>query len=92
MTDANEGARETSLPGERSPLLGDGRRQALYNEPSQCAEEAGENLSDAEGHEQDIPIAEEPSTKQLLVILGSIWFGCFLAALGMSISAPILYR
>lgn len=28
------------------------------------------------------PVAEEPSTRELIVILGSIWVGVFLAALG----------
>lgn len=28
------------------------------------------------------PVADEPSTRELIVILGSIWVGVFLAALG----------
>lgn len=42
---------------------------------------------------QDIPAAEEPSTKQIILILGSIWVGVFFAALDTTIvatlSAPI---
>ena len=38
----------------------------------------------AEGQEQQ---AEEPSTKELILVLSSIWLGVFLAALGMHICA-----
>ena len=34
--------------------------------------------------ESEVPVAEEPTTKELLLVLGSIWIGVFLAALGMS--------
>jgi hypothetical protein len=30
------------------------------------------------------PVTEERSTKELILILGSIWLGVFLAALGMT--------
>lgn len=33
--------------------------------------------------EEQAPLAEEASFKELIVILGSIWLGVFLAALGM---------
>lgn len=33
--------------------------------------------------ESEVPLAEEPTTKELLLVLGSIWIGVFLAALGM---------
>jgi hypothetical protein len=32
---------------------------------------------------EDAPLPQEPSTKELIWILGSIWLGVFLAALGM---------
>jgi hypothetical protein len=38
------------------------------------------------------PVAEEPSTQELLVILCSIWLGVFLAALGMDSSRDAIYR
>ncbi|KAI4226948.1 MAG: hypothetical protein L6R36_002762 [Xanthoria steineri] len=50
---------------------------------------------DPQHHPQDddTPIAEEPTTGKLLVVMGSIWFGCFFAALDSTIiatlSAPI---
>jgi hypothetical protein len=31
----------------------------------------------------EVPLAEEPSTAKLILVLGSIWLGCFLAALGV---------
>lgn len=40
----------------------------------------------SEAHEQDadnVPLAEEVSTKELLVVMAAIWMGVFFAALGM---------
>lgn len=34
--------------------------------------------------ESEVPLAEEPSTKELILVLSSIWLGIFLAALGMT--------
>lgn len=36
-----------------------------------------------DGGESGIPIAEEPSTKKILLIIGCLWIGSFFAALGM---------
>lgn len=33
--------------------------------------------------DSEFPLAQEPSTRELILILGSIWVGVFLAALGM---------
>jgi hypothetical protein len=47
-------------------------------------------LRDApESNAQDTPLSDEPSTKELIWILGSIWLGVFLAALGMSFNCLI---
>ena len=45
----------------------------------------GTILRQGEGNDDDdnIPLVEEPSTGQAVIILGSIWVGVFLAALGM---------
>ncbi|KAL9016515.1 MAG: hypothetical protein Q9185_006136 [Variospora sp. 1 TL-2023] len=44
-------------------------------------------------NQDDTPIADEPTTSELLLVMGSIWVGCFLAALDSTIiatlSAPI---
>lgn len=37
--------------------------------------------------DSEVPLAQEPSTRELVLILGSIWVGVFLAALGM-ITSP----
>lgn len=71
-------------PTERTPLLRDGR-------PAQPGGEEAAAAREAEG--SDVPLAKEPSAKELVLILGSIWLGVFLAALDSTIiatlSAPI---
>ena len=76
---------------ETSPLLGDGNAKVTSDaHPSQ--EGDANNAGDGQD-ENDVPLAEEPSTGQLLLVMGSIWFGTFLAALDSTIiatlSAPI---
>ncbi|KAH8427915.1 uncharacterized protein LDX57_005618 [Aspergillus melleus] len=39
--------------------------------------------------ESEVPVAEEPTTKELLLVLGSIWIGVFLAALDTTIVATL---
>lgn len=58
---------------ERSPLLPPGSQTA----DSAVVESQSQVADDAES-----PIAEEPSSGKLLLILGSIWVGVFLSALG----------
>ena len=72
-------ASSDTLSDEETPLLG---------------EQNGHNIAHAqqEGAE-GVPVAEEPSTKEILLILGSVWVGIFFAALDTTIvatlSAPI---
>ncbi|KAI4203348.1 MAG: hypothetical protein LQ350_001869 [Teloschistes chrysophthalmus] len=71
---------------ENSPLLSKNRSTTSNG----TLEEAGGQ----HGHdEDDTPIAEEPSTANLLLVMGSVWFGSFLSALDTTIiatlSAPI---
>ncbi|KAI9712469.1 MAG: hypothetical protein M1812_006884 [Candelaria pacifica] len=90
MTNANEGATHPSPSHERSPLLGKGHENVHDNGSIAGAEEAGNICSDNEGGEElDVPLAEEPSNKRLLLVLGSIWVGCFLAALDSTIIATL---
>ena len=64
-----------ALESEESPLLGNGND--IDN---------GTIERDTEGGlDKDIPIAEEPTTANLLLVLGSIWLGCFLAALDSTV-------
>ncbi|KAI4280438.1 MAG: hypothetical protein L6R38_004448 [Xanthoria sp. 2 TBL-2021] len=71
-------------PSETSPLLGQraSKSDAGAIHPPQHRPQ-----------DDDTPMAEEPTTGKLLVVMGSIWFGCFLAALDSTIiatlSAPI---
>ncbi|KAL9004655.1 MAG: hypothetical protein Q9188_002546 [Gyalolechia gomerana] len=69
-------------PSETSPLLGKPSNRDI--KPAN-----GQNSS----ADNDTPIADEPSTGRLLLVLCSIWFGCFLAAVDATViatlSAPI---
>jgi hypothetical protein len=63
---------------ERSPLLQD--------------EEQNGSLVQDGGHDgtqeaNDVPLAEEPSTKKLLAIMSAMWLGSFFAALGKYIAS-----
>ena len=76
---------------ETTPLLGDNITKINSDDISNHEEttaNAGNNP-----HENDVPLAEEPSTGKLLLVMASIWFGTFLAALDSTIvatlSAPI---
>lgn len=84
-------AEEEEFPSETSPLLGDSNGKINPNDgPSQEGNtgDAGESRD-----ENDVPFADEPSTGKLLLVMGSIWCGTFLAALDSTIvatlSAPI---
>lgn len=72
---------------ERRPLLGAAKDGSLDNGTIERQEPNSKPVED------DAPIAEEPSTARLVLILSSIWLGCFLAALDQTIiatlSAPI---
>ena len=76
---------------ETTPLLGDNSTKIISDNVSNH-EETTANPGDNR-HENDVPLAEEPSTGKLLLVMGSIWFGTFLAALDSTIvatlSAPI---
>ena len=48
-------------------------------------------VADAAGtQESQVPAVQESSTKELILVLGSIWVGVFLAALGMAWLIPIM--
>jgi len=61
---------------ETSPLLGQNEQngRAFDPENTQPSPDSGPS---------DIALAEEPSTKKLVVIMAAIWTGVFFAALGM---------
>ena len=78
-------------PSEHTPLLGTDSGKTIPDDVSNHREDA-ESATHTQD-EDDAPIAEEPSTAKLLSVMGSIWFGTFLAALDSTIvatlSAPI---
>lgn len=81
------GSRE--IESETSPLLGNGKHQQVNS-----SLERGETpLSGTADQEDDVPLAEEPSTRRLLAVMSGVWLGSFLAALDSTIiatlSAPI---
>ena len=80
---AEDGASESS--SETSPLL--------VQKTSKPSGEVNHSSRNEDPQEDDTPIADEPTTGKLLVVMGSIWLGCFLAALDSTIiatlSAPI---
>lgn len=82
---SNERATETS------PLLGNHNGKHHVDDEANENGHAGDDGPDQD--ENDTPLAEEPSTGKLLLVMGSIWFGTFLAALDSTIvatlSAPI---
>jgi hypothetical protein len=60
---------------EHSPLL---RDEEQNGSPVQDGGQGGSQ------EPNDIPLAEEPSTKRLLAIMSAMWLGSFFAALGKS--------
>lgn len=76
-------------PSETSPLLHNGKHNPVGEADEAARITNGTFPPDA----NDVPLAEEPSTGQLLLVMSSIWFGTFLAALDSTIvatlSAPI---
>ena len=76
---------------ERSPLLGASNDKGTTNDETRQQGDTGD-AGDSQD-ENAVPFAEEPSTARLLLVMGSIWFGTFLAALDSTIvatlSAPI---
>jgi hypothetical protein len=65
----------SSEPTERTPLV---RDEEQNGSPVEDGGQDGAQQAD------DVPLAEEPSTKKLLAIMGALWLGSFFAALGKS--------
>lgn len=76
---------------ETSPLLGDGYGKGTPNDES--SHEGNTDHAGDSRDEDEVPLAEGPGTAKLLLVMSSIWFGTFLAALDSTIiatlSAPI---
>ncbi|KAG5300099.1 multidrug resistance protein fnx1 [Histoplasma capsulatum G186AR] len=75
----------TSLPhSERTPLLGNEATIENGDDNGITRESSSSTPEDV-----DVPLAEELTTKQLLLVLSSIWVGVFLAALDATIVSTI---
>ncbi|KAL8699204.1 MAG: hypothetical protein Q9201_006132 [Fulgogasparrea decipioides] len=76
------------VPSEHSPLLTHSESKSSNGNLEAAGGQESQQVSD-----DDTPVASEPSTGKLLAVMGSIWLGCFLAALDSTIiatlSAPI---
>ncbi|KAF2098394.1 putative MFS multidrug transporter [Rhizodiscina lignyota] len=76
----------TELPSEQRPLLGDSREQVTDNgtierQPADDAEQ--QDSGDA------APLAEEPDTTKLALIMGSMWLGVIMNAMDSTIVATL---
>lgn len=80
MTGLDGGQSGSSL-SERTPLLEPQPPDPIPENDGRDAAEQGAD-GEAEANGSDAPIADEPSTKKLIVILGSMWVGVFFNALG----------
>ena len=66
---------------ERSPLLGDASEQhPVHDDDLEAQAEQEQREHDA----GTVPLAEEPSTKKLVLTMSSLWVSTFFAALGQS--------
>jgi len=81
-------AARTGVASEESPLLANGKDRDGNGTNERQPPSDGNAVT-----ENEVPVADEPSTGRLLVVMSSIWLGCFLAALDQTIiatlSAPI---
>ncbi|KAI4278023.1 MAG: hypothetical protein L6R35_006108 [Caloplaca aegaea] len=77
------------ISSETSPLLAKTESKSSHRD----LEHTNDEGLQAPPNQDDTPIADEPTTSELLLVMGSIWVGCFLAALDSTIiatlSAPI---
>jgi len=76
---------EDTLTDEQRPLLENGK--AADN--GTINEDAESQAQPQEAPENDVQIAEEPTTMQLIRVMSSIWLGSFLAALDSTIVATL---
>ncbi|MCJ1396510.1 hypothetical protein MMC18_009401 [Xylographa bjoerkii] len=72
-------------PEEQQPLLSNGKGTDNGTISSDTERDADSHDSDT----TDVPIAEEPTTGQLIRVMSSIWFGSFLAALDSTLVATL---
>ena len=71
-------------PSEQSPLLGPD--EARHDGEANCG-----TISNPVGNndESDVSLPDEPTTRQLILVMSGIWLGSFLAALDSTITATL---
>ena len=73
-------------PTERSPLLSNSKPSEDEEHGSKYA---NGNTVPVTGHESDVPLLDEPSTRYLLFVMCGTWLGSFLAAIDSTIIATL---
>lgn len=87
--DSSSNAGLPEPPTESSPLLDNGKGREDHG----SVERGDTTLDEFADPDSDVPLADEPSTRRLLLVMSGVWLGTFLAALDSTIiatlSAPI---
>ncbi|MCJ1243578.1 hypothetical protein MMC30_000775 [Trapelia coarctata] len=81
----NADSSEDTLTDELRPLLENGNA----TDNGTISEDTENQAQPQQAPENDVPIAEEPTTMQLIRVMSSIWLGSFLAALDSTIVATL---
>lgn len=77
------------VPPEQRPLLGDNQDGDTDN--GTIERQAEHDESNGHGEDDIGPLAEEPDTRKLALVMGSMWVGVFMNALG-TVIAPLCAR
>ena len=80
--------RETTSASERSPLLVKADRLQANSDTSERIAAAPEEVVDGEANEADETSIKEPTSREVALVMGSLYLGVFFAALG-AYSSPI---
>ena len=73
------------MPTENSPLLSNGKVSADDEAANNDIEANDENMDD----DSQVPLPDEPTTGQILLVLSGAWLGSFLAAIDSTIIATL---
>jgi hypothetical protein len=82
----------TEPPAEeqRTPVVPNERTALLQPHDDEDLEGRAPNGSQQRDDDTDTPIAEEPSTRKLIILMGSIWVGVFCNAIGMCYATSVI--
>ena len=82
---ASASTNSKSIPTEQSPLLGNGRSSI---DEEAAHDNTGANNGDINSVDE-VPLPDEPTTGQLLLVLSGGWLGSFLAAVDSTVIATL---